>query len=245
MTRIILDNKIKNSDLIEFDLFTVKNEEMLRTDILVKDLEASDQLINFILQQYYWKAFKSLDFKTKDVTIGYGETETKFLESEGLTESDAYDIWIGKFKEKERRFKRKLADFQITKLSQSRYDALLGLFVITGTISTVGSDIRKFNISEYISTESWEWIGTALVMSGDKRIFCQSLAKILMLADYGKYKDRSLFKEQGIQTIRKEYSNLKDDTAKKQAELIYYKETSRFLPKMSQTRMRQIVKMTQ
>ena len=243
MTRIVLDNTITENDLIEFELFNVKDRDLLETKKSLRDLEASDRLVNYVLQQSSWKAYKSLDFITRTVTIGYDETDSVVVNGDGLTEADAYDLWIDKFKEKERRFK---SIIPLASMSQTSYDALLGLYVVTGSVTKVGTDVRTFDISDYIKQEKWQYVGTALVLTAEKRIFCQGLAKILMLADYHKYKERSLFKEQGIQEIRKAYpKDMIDDQAKKQAELIYYKETDRFLPKMTQSRMRQIVKRSQ
>ena len=66
-----------------------------------------------------------------------------------------------------------------------------------------------------------------------------------MLADYGKTKDRSLIKEEGLQKIRTDYPDrIETEEARRQAEYVYYVETKRFLPKMSDARKRQVVKLT-
>ena len=81
-----------------------------------------------------------------------------------------------------------------------------------------------------------------MTLCGADRLSRQADAKILMLGDYGVYKIRSLIKEQGIQTLVKEYSAGQLTTAQtKQAEYIYYAETKRFLPNMTENRKRTIV----
>ena len=64
-----------------------------------------------------------------------------------------------------------------------------------------------------------------------------------MLADYGTTKDRSLIKEQGLQTLLKRYSTMGlTDPQKAQAEYVYYAETKRFLPNLAESRKRILVK---
>ena len=63
-----------------------------------------------------------------------------------------------------------------------------------------------------------------------------------MLGDYGRTKSRTIIKAEGIQEIRQLYPNrFVNDKAREQAEYIYYAETKRFLPKMSQSRMRKVI----
>jgi hypothetical protein len=82
-----------------------------------------------------------------------------------------------------------------------------------------------------------------MILGGAKRTQRQAESKIIMLADYGQYKDRSLIKEQGIQQLLKEYSTFQlTDIQKAQAEYVYYAETSRFLPNLSESRKRSLVK---
>ena len=63
----------------------------------------------------------------------------------------------------------------------------------------------------------------------------------MMLGDYGSRTERTLLRDRGLQILRKEYPTLTDKVARQQAEYVYYVETKRFLPNLTQTRMRQIV----
>ena len=130
----------------------------------------------------------------------------------------------------------------IDTLSQSQYDGLLSLYWFTNDIASVGSEDRKFRIFEFIEEKKWDYVSTALILNGLKRSERQAESKIIMLADYGQYKDRSLIKEQGIQQLVKEYSTFQlTDKQKAQAEYVYYAETSRFLPNLSESRKRSLV----
>ena len=231
-------NIINEKNLIDFSLFTILDRNIARDEILVKDLEASDSIINYIIRTMGWSGYK----KTVDgvAKIGYKSTAQEDLNSNGLTEDSAYTKWIELFKDKEKRFKKQLP---INTLSQSQYDGLLSLFWFTDDITSVGTEDRKFRIYELIEEKKWDYVSTALILGGLKRTQRQAESKIIMLADYGQYKDRSLIKEQGIQQLLKEYSTFQlTDKQKAQAEYVYYAETRRFLPNLSESRKRALVK---
>ena len=121
-------------------------------------------------------------------------------------------------------------------------DRLLSLYFFTDDITSVGSEDRKFRIYEFIEEKKWDYVCTALILNGLKRTQRQAESKIIMLADYGQFKDRSLIREQGIQQLVKEYSTFQlTDKQKSQAEYVYYAETSRFLPNLSESRKRSLI----
>ena len=169
--------------------------------------------------------------------IGYNTINDK-INGVGLRESEAYSEWLEDFKTKERKFKRLLS---IKTLSQSQYDALLCLYYFTGDFTKVGTTARTFDLSQLIVDKKWDYIATALIDSGYNRLLTQPLATIMMLGDYGSRTERTLLRERGLQILRKEYPTLTDKVARQQAEYVYYVETKRFLPNLTQTRMRQIV----
>lgn len=233
-----LSSTITEADLVEFDLYTKKSTTMVETLIDLKNLEASDGLINFILRQREWRGYQYNDGNV----IGYGTTQkTKDI---GLIESEAFSFWIEDFKTTERRFKGIIGN--ISQLTQTQYDAMLSLYYHTGDVFNVGSGTRKFKIQQYVESKQWQYYATALILSGFQRNIRQGEAKIMMLADYGRTKDRSIIKAEGIQKIRQLYPNrFISETAREQAEYVYYAETKRFLPKMTQNRMRRIVALYQ
>jgi hypothetical protein len=227
-----LQSTIDNKNLIDYGLFTVLDSTATTTQIPLAELEASDKLINLKIRTTKWVGY------VKNSVIGYKGTTG--LTSDGVTEADAYTYWLEEFKDKERAFKKQ---FPLTTLSQSQYDALLGLYADTGSFTTVGNSTRQFKLLDFISDKKWDYVATALTLSGANRLSRQAEAKILILADYGTYKNRSHIKEEGIQILVKDYTiGQLTDEQKKQAEYVYYAETNRFLPNMIESRKRLLAK---
>jgi hypothetical protein len=227
-----LQSTVDSKNLIDFGLFTVLDSTATTTQIPLAQLEASDELINLKIRTAKWLGY------SKNSVIGYKRTIG--LTSDGLTEAEAYTIWIEEFKDKERAFKKQ---FPLTTLSQSQYDALLGLYADTGSFTTVGNKTRQFQLLDFISDKKWDYVATALTLSGADRLSRQAEAKILILADYGTYKNRSHIKEEGIQILVKDYTiGQLTDEQRKQAEYVYYAETKRFLPNMIESRKRLLAK---
>jgi len=235
MATFVLPNTLTENDLVEFDLFTNKDSTLTDTKLVLTDLEASASIISYILKQKSWQAYTTYVGTTP--VIGYGLSSGS--DSNGLTEAEAYSYFIQDLKVKERAFKKLLP---LANISQTNYDALLSLYYFTGDISSTGTPARKFKINNYIVNDQWQWVATALVLSGNQRNIRQGEAKIMMLADYGSSKSRETIKAQGLQDIRTVYPDGFDSVKSlNQAEYVYYLETNRFLPKMTQSRKRQIV----
>jgi GH24 family phage-related lysozyme (muramidase) len=232
MAEVTLPLVIDEKSLIEFDIFTIKDVTAVNDKILLKDLEASDKCIQAILGFNDWYGYQYSDEKL----IGYGTTGS--VDGNGLIESESYIEWIAKWKDAERKFKRQCP---VPELSQTQYDALVSLYFHTGTILKIGTEDRNVLITDWIKEGKWNYIATALTSSGGQRNIRQREASILMLADYGPEITREDLRQDGLQRIRKRYPDQLDTKQQRQAEYVYYAETKRFLPNMSQTRMRQIV----
>ena len=227
-----LQSTVDSKNLIDYGLFTVLDSTATTTQIPLAQLEASDKLINLKIRTAKWLGY------AKNSVIGYKGTTG--LTSDGVTEAEAYTIWIEEFKDKERAFKKQCP---LTTLSQSQYDALLGLYADTGSFTTVGTKTRQFQLLDFILDKKWDYVATALTLSGSNRLSRQAEAKILILADYGTYKNRSHIKEEGIQILVKDYTiGQLTDEQRKQAEYVYYAETNRFLPNMIESRKRLLAK---
>jgi len=233
MKNLTLPTTIEKTDLLPFDLFKVADNETALTLVPIKNLEASPAMINLLLRKITWHgyAYEDVDGIKK---IGYNLTDG--VNGNGLTEQESYSKWIEVFKDAERRFKE---IFVLDSLSQSQYDGMLSLYYLTGDWTTVGSETRKFNLYDYVKNRQWEYVATAMVNSGPNRTMRQLESKVIMLADYGIQKDRSLIRRQGIQDIASKYpSRLLDDKSRAQAEYVYYELTNRFLPHMAESRQR-------
>jgi len=233
MATYTLPNTITKEDLLPFDLFPVADNTLARTLVPIRNLETSPAMINLILRNIGWKGYA---YKDVDNVIKIGYNLVDGVDGEGLTEESAFNKWIKVFKDAERRFKEV---FVLDSLSQSQYDGLVSLYYLTGDWTRVGSEQRTFQLYDYVKDREWQYVATAMTNSGTNRVQRQLEAKVIMLADYGVSKDRSLIKRQGIQEIANKYpTRLLDDRSKTQAEYVYYAETKRFLPNMAESRQR-------
>jgi len=228
--------EITEDNLIEWDIFVPKNSSLVYDLVQLSELESSKEVISVALAYMGWNPYQVIqDGKT---IIGYG-SETQ-IDSNGLTESASYSEFIGRWKETERKLKRLIS---VNALSQTQYDALVSLYFFTGDFKYVGTGTYRFYIGDYIKQGKWDYIATALIKSNYQRSIRRQEANILMLADYGQPKSREDIREQSLQEIRKRHPELLSPVQRQQAEYVYYSETKRFLPKMTQSRMRQIVKL--
>ena len=233
MATYTLPNTITKEDLLPFDLFPIADTTLARTLVPIRNLETSPAMINLILRNIGWKGYAYLDVDNV-IKIGYNLVDG--VDGDGLTEEDAFNKWIKVFKDAERRFKEV---FILESLSQSQYDGLVSLYYLTGDWTRVGSEQRTFQLYDYVKDREWQYVATAMTNSGINRVQRQLEAKVIMLADYGVAKDRSLIKRQGIQEIANKYpTRLLDDRSRTQAEYVYYAETKRFLPNMAESRQR-------
>lgn len=233
MAIITLPNVITSDMLIDFSVFGKKNDSYVDELLPLRNLEASSELINFIVRTEKYTPYVHLDVDDNK-KIGYNLVTD--IGGTGLTEANAYTIFINELKIAERKLKKLLP---INTISQSQYDALLSVYYRTGTFNTVGTVVRKFDIYNYIKDRKWNYVATALIESGNNRNVRQGEAKLLMTGDYGIEKDRSFIKDAALKKLEREYlTGMLDTLAKKQAEYVYYKETGRFLPTMQQSRQR-------
>lgn len=237
MPVIVLPNTITDDMLVDYTIFNVANSDYVNNLQPIKNLEASEELINFVLRTEDYVPYAHLDVDGV-MKIGYNlNIETN---GNGLTEQEAYNIFIDQLKIAERKLKQLLP---IDTITQSQYDALLSLYYRTGNFKKVGTEIRKFDIYEFIKERKWNYVATALTNSGNNRIIRQNEAKILMLGDYGTTKDRSFIKAASLKKLERDYpAKMTTDQIKIQAERVYFVETQRFLPGMTQARKRFISK---
>lgn len=227
----LFSNTFTEDELIDFTQWTLADQ----TEIDLHKLEASTDIINFVIRRFKWNGYR----KTIDgiEQIGYNTTGDDTIGT-GLSEANAYSKWLEDFKIKELKFQRLLA---ITSISQTQYDSLLALYYLSGQFITMGTAARMFDFTDWIKEKKWNYIATAMIKSGYNRELTQQLAKIMMFGQYGSEVSRDSLKEDGLNQLRKDYPLMTDKVARQQAEYVYYAETSRFLPNLTQTRKRQIV----
>ena len=119
MPKFSLPSTITKDMLKDFTVFGVKNSDYVNNEKLIKDLEASDEAINFIIRTEGYTPYAHLDVDGKK-KIGYNLTID--LSGNGLTEQQAYSIFIEQLKIAERKLKKLLP---LETITQSQYDALL------------------------------------------------------------------------------------------------------------------------
>lgn len=233
MPKISLPNTITKDMLIDYTVFSVTNSDYVNTLKPIKDLEASEEAINFIIrtENYTPYSYLGIDGKMK---IGYNQEVG--VDSNGLTEAEAYNIFIDQLKISERKLKQLLP---IDTISQSQYDALLSVYFKTGDFKKIGTDSRKFDVYDFVKNRQWDYYATALTNSGKDRTTRQLEAKIMILGDYGSEVKREFIKSASLREVERDYPNkMTTDKQKLQAERVYFVETNRFLPGMDQARMR-------
>lgn len=233
MPVINLPNIITDDMLIDYTIFRVANTSIVNDTKPIKDFEASSQIINFILrtENYTPYSYLDLDGVTK---IGYNTSIN--TDSNGLTEMEAYNIFIEQLKIAERKLKKLLP---VDTLSQSQYDGLLSVYYKTGDFKKIGTEQRKFDVYDYVKNKQWNYYATALTNCGNDRSTRQLEARIIMLGDYGIEKERAFIKAASLKALERDYPRkMQTDKQKLQAERVYFIETKRFLPGMDQARMR-------
>ena len=237
MPQFFINNTIvTEKNLIEFDLFTVQDDNVVNNLKPISNLECSDNLISYLTTAIGWSGYT---VKLSDIpnNIGYNNISKENITGPGLTESEGYSIWIASLKSKEKKIK-KLIPLDV--ISQSQYDALLSLYYWTDDIKHIGTGLNRISIYDYIKERKWDYIATAMILTNNQRHIRQVEASMLMLADYGRQTARQSIRNQGLQNIRKNHQTM-DTQQKQQAEYVYYIETSRFLPNLSLSRQRQLV----
>ena len=86
-TLITTQPDITENNLVEFDLSDAVSSSLVKTQISLKDLEASADIILLVLGQTPYTAF------TNGSTIGYGDSNTDNMANPlGITEVQAYNL---------------------------------------------------------------------------------------------------------------------------------------------------------
>lgn len=228
------------TDEMVIDFASLPHKADYNTNLIpLKQLEASEKVLNFALRQRPYHPFKNKYVKDNVEYIGYLSTNKADMDNpNGMLEKQAYSKWIETWKDAERNFKKY---FPLDSVSQNQYDAMLSLYYHTGFWDRVGTDIANFNIKNDVINRKWDRVATALIYNGNKRIRSQAEAKMMMLGDYGRQVSRDVLKRNGVQLIQSMYPRLEDAVKRQQCELIYFIETTTFLPGLTQARQRQIV----
>lgn len=212
--------------------------------------------INFILSHEAYRPYEYFDFSGN--SIGYGhnrgsgakhgpEWEAKM--DRGLTEEDAYELFRLDIKAVEKRVNQALKGAPC--VTQNQFDSLVSYAYNTGNANYAIVNGQKYDLTELYRNNNWERASQLMAAdnrkngSPDRRI---GESKIMARGEYGKQADRTTLKAGGLAAARKAYPNGFGsntfggvDKPRRQSEYVFYKETGRFLPGMSEERKRTVV----
>ena len=215
---------------------TVKDDWRVNFLIALTQLTVSAEMLQLMLSTKEYRMFRySADGKNFKIGYGYGDTT-----GVGVTEAEAYGAWIEYIKEKELRFKTTLP---LISMSQSHYDALFGLYCDTGTWKKVTSDVGVYDVFTAVKAGRW-LLATDMISDGKVNpIMRRAEAKVLQLADYTTGRTRPFLKSEGIAYALKQYTggSITTEFSKRQCESGYYRQTTAFIPGMTNLRQRELI----
>jgi hypothetical protein len=214
----------------------VKDDWRVNFLIALTQLTVSAEMLQLMLSTKEYRMFRySADGKNFKIGYGYGDAT-----GIGVTEAEAYSAWIEYIKEKELRFKTTLP---LISMSQSHYDALFGLYCDTGTWKKVTSDVGVYDVFTAVKAGRW-LLATDMISDGKVNpIMRRAEAKVLQLADYTTGRTRPFLKSEGIAYALKQYTSggITTELSKRQCESGYYRQTTAFIPGMTNLRQRELI----
>ena len=169
--------------------FIVQDSTAYNTKLDLNILNASDSCklteLNFSIYNGYEGA-------------GYGEGTT----TEGLTEQQSYDKWQTEFGNYQAIAKKQLLAKNITTMSQSVYDGLILYHWATGNLFYSDAIEGKYSLSEHIKAENYDTLANMITRNDTNNNKCVIASAVLRLADYGKNKNRTWMRTNGIYLMR-------------------------------------------
>ena len=198
--------------------YTVLNEDLYETEIYIDSVFASDTLVLVALNNFKYNGYNG-----KGYSVG---TATR-----GITEEEAYNIWIEDFRRRERNLIRQLKSFGLNEISQSAFDGLLLYYLLAENFTIVYAMEGQYNLRDHIANKNWDTVAGMILRDHANRQNSIRAATILRLADYGNPKNRGWLRANGIFEMRasNQIGLLSGDQLSR-ARFSYYAETLEFLP---------------
>jgi hypothetical protein len=210
--------------------FIEKDQSLIYDEIYIDDIYASN---NIILVALNTKKYSIYDGK------GYGVGST----TRGITEEEAYNLWINDLQTKQRFFKNQIKNLNLLNISQSAYDGLFLYYYLTKDIFTVNASEGVYSTREAIIKKNWDVVASMIMRSQVERLHSTRAATVLRLADYGIIKNRAWLRSNGIFEGRsKNQIGVLSVEELTRARFAYYAETKEFLPYTPDTLKRDIAK---
>ena len=245
----------------DYTIFIKDSDNYSGIKIALESLKISDNGILLVLSFERWRAYQY--WNGSEYRIGYNSSSND-TNINGLTEDQAHSLFRRDLKVAEKRLRSELGS-KVTHLTQNQYDTLVSFCYSARSISkaVIGSTIYDLRtaIQNAVdadsgiesTTDAWNNVASMIQSHGEQQDRRVAEASVLMLGDYSDLKNRSWLRTEGIQDMRIKYpdrykSDTKDGTSteyqKRQAELVYYIEATKFLPGMSEVAYRAVVSRT-
>lgn len=231
MLHFVTENRRTN-----WDTYTVQNTVSAGFLIPTNYIYVSPDMLALMLGEndYRMFAYTASDGK-KRIGYGIGDPNNKA----GMTEAEAYTAWLEDVKDKEVIFRRTLPLISIT---QTHYDALFGLYYSTGSWKRVFSDVGIYDLYTAVKAERWLLVADMINDGKVNPAARQREARVLQLADYTTSRTRTFLRSKGIQYAITQYNSEGiSESTKRQIETAYYRQTTAFMPGMSELRKRELV----
>ena len=216
---------------IHWSNFVVSSEEYANVEKAIELVSTSNELVLAALNFSKYKGYAN---------NCYGEGIAPDV---GITEQQAYDIWISVLRKEEKLFKRQLIDSNINTITQSQYDGLFLYFWATRKWIDVIASEGVYSLKSLILNKDFTTVASMIFRSSVNKQMCRTAATIIVLADYGSNKTRAALRAEGIYHLRNanEIGSLTTDQLKR-ARYVYYAETGKFLPMTPDSIKRDIAK---
>lgn len=229
-------NFVTDNRRTAWDTYIVKDDWRVNFLIALPQLTVSAEMLQLMLAGSEYRMFRySADGKNFKIGYGYGDAT-----GIGITESEAYSAWIEYIKSKEAIFKSTLP---LISMSQSHYDALFGLYCDTGTWKKVTSDVGVYDVFTAVRAGRW-LLATDMIADGKVNPSSRRAeARVLQLADYTTSRTRQYLRSEGISYALKQYTSgsITTELSKRQCESGYYRQTTAFIPGMTNLRQRELI----
>lgn len=221
---------------IQWETFTVQDDYATKFRLNTGIVSVSEDMLALMLSYKSWSGVRYID-DDGEYKIGYGIGDPDDVQ--GYTESQAYAEWIGWVKNRQKILR---AQLPIVAITQSAFDALLSLYLATGTWRTVVSNEGTYDLADAVKNGNWLLAADIISRGNIDPEQRRAEARVMQLADYSSFKTRNQQAVQGVLDLRKKYIvGIDNEFDKKQAEFVYYRQLGVFLPGMSQLRQRRVV----
>lgn len=222
----------------QWETYSVIDERATGFLLPINVLSITQEMVDLILSYKTWRPIRYLN-NDGEYEIGYGIGDPN--NDQGMTEQEAYAEWLGYLRNQQNKF---AAQIPITKMPNSIYDALLSLYLDTGTWRIVEAPEGSYDLADAVRNANWLLISDIIYRGNVNPLRRKRESAVARLGDYTALKTRRQQRQQGIQFLRTQYlRGLENEFDRRQAEFVYYRQLNGiFLPGMSDLRQRRVAR---